>query len=249
MDFTAILEYQKIDDYLKKLKSYVASNEIYKRYNNIDEKVNKLQATYDNDCNELVKLENEFQQLLVEAKNIGIDLKETDEDLSKALDSYTSIEQMDQHDSKSLNKLEKNILDLDAKVKQINEKLKKISAGLPEVQEALEKNKIRLEETTAEYKKLKYAYKVKTEHYQARKKELIKDIDPQILSLYNKQFEQRKTDAQKKNMKIVSEMSETNIKTQYCSACYKHIGNTVDRLKNSGDWVECPECYSILFIK
>ncbi len=234
MKFDMILQYQAVDQELIGLENELAKckelNQLYVAKSKIDEatqSVSKLTA----EANELM---NNFTKLQVRIGGLKNKLDEFD----GICEGIADVQEADYY------------------VKQIDSLLDEISS----LEKSASRDSMHIDGVCAEYKKTWEAGILASENYkhcmeefesvkakiqprakeiQSRLNELEKDIPPQLLSKYK----------ELRNAKKMPAFVEYDPSKNTCGRCYMELPNDAKgKLKNSGDFSECPNCRRILYM-
>ena len=239
MNFDALLEYQKIDlqivDFDKQFNAYPvvvsfkkANNELYKASDNLEKLVEKYNECY-----------KEYEKVLSEFNKIELEINDSENQEN----NYSDAEQM-QYPIRLLNDLTKKLEELEANSSKIRAQIKSTAESIENTNKEIEEKKKEIEKFEGVYKKGLQGRANFMKQKEDSKKALESSIDPKLLEHYKSQMEAQKEEKNKK--KVVYVHTSGN---PMCPACYKHMGNAIDGLKNSGDFIFCPECGAILIIK
>ncbi len=235
MDFTTILDYQKLEGAIQKFQDDFQKTPIYreyaeatKAYNNVVASFRDLQAKLESYSRDYQKVESDYDAVTKELDKVIAKSKEAKE-----------IEEITEYVNK-LNalsdKLEKLSLTCDKLLDQIS-KTRKIYDEVYKEGAVKQGEKNRIKDLYNDAKKVVDANVAKC---MAVMEQIDGQLTPEAKGLYNK--------VKASNVKFPY-IVEQKLGNEYCARCIKFIGQFIGPLKKSGDYIECPECGRILFIK
>ena len=239
MDFTAILEYQRNDEKIQTRLNELSNDYAYSEYKTLDNKIKKEEAEIRDLAMAFMVVEKDFVKLQKEVNDLEIVLKETDEDVAKEISESTSIDNLKQNTSNALNNMVQTIAKLEAEAKKEKTEISKIKEKFDEKMRMRSNHKKTLAEKQAPYDQAKAKALSDIKVYQVAQAKLVESIDPETLENYKRLSNNGK-------VKVYYEMSSVDLQRKTCAKCYKIIDHAIDKLKNPGDAVDCPECGAIL---
>ena len=234
MNFDALLQYQQLDAKLIALDKQFNSHQIVIDYNNATKLYNEAKEQFSKLGKKYIEYSREYENLAKELEQIQFEIADS-ENLEN---TYTSSEEMS-YPLAQLAAMEKKLADLEAKTTKIKSLIKNIDEEIQAVTNQAQKQVATIKELLPKYKGGDENRKKIQSQIIEMKQKLESSIDPELLEKYKTQAAQGKT-------KVVFEATPGN---PMCPACFKHMGNAIDGLKNSGDCISCPECGAILIIK
>ena len=242
MSFEAILRYQEIDEEIRKEEESFENRKFIQDYKQLENKAKISNKTFNNDVKESWRLEDSCNDILEKLNKLEVDVNETYEEAEKELASYTSIDDMDDYIPKQLNKLENLLKELESKSNSTKTTLTKLEEEIKNSISEFRKAKVIVDKYKGEFDRLNTEKDEKIKALEAEKAGLENQIDPTLLAKYKRQSNNGKVQA-------IYEMPAAFISRGNCAKCFKIIDHVMDKLKNPGDYVECPECNSILIVK
>ena len=234
MDFTAILDYQKIEGVIEQLKDKFQRSPAYRAYSVSLKAYNDVVAEFKSLQKKLEEYNTEYQKVISEYDTVS---KNLDAAMAKAkdadnLDDITSYLDKLNILSEKLDKLEttcEKLLDQITKARKNYEEVHKdggVKQGVKnKAKEAYDAEKSQLDVNIAKCN--------------AALKQIEEKMAPEAIGMYNK--------VKGANVKFPYVVKQTKDK-EYCDACLKYIGTAVYSLEKPGDYIECPECGRILFL-
>lgn len=235
MDFTVILDYQKVEGAIEQLNEKFQKSPAYRAYAVSLKAFNDAVADFKNLQKKLEEYNDDYQKVLAEydivSKNLDTALakaKDADnlDDVSMYLEKLNVL-------SEKLEKLEstcEKLLDQIVKAKKNYEDVRKdggVKQGAKnDAKKAYDEEKLKIDADIAKCK--------------AALKQIEPKIAPEAIGMYNK--------LKAANVKFPYIVEQPKGK-EYCAKCAKFIGTAVYSLEKSGDYIECPECGRILFLK
>lgn len=235
MDFTTILDYQKLEGAINQLQENFKKNPAYREYALATKAFNDVVASFKDLQAKLNQYALEYQKISSEYEKIA---KELDEVIAKSKEAK-EIEEITEYVNK-LNtfsdKLEKLSKDCEKVSDQIT-KTRKVYDEVYKEGQAKQSEKNKVKDAYTEAKKEVDANVAKCTAYM---NQIEGQLAPEAKGLYNK--------IKAANIKFPYFVEQT-LGSEYCAGCRQFIGQYVGPLKKSGDYIECPECGRILFIK
>lgn len=236
MNFDALLQYQLLD--AKKM----GIEDLFQKANSVIQ-YNKANAFLRDTRERFKKLKIKYAELSLEINNIEKNIEEISNEIADSENmesSYSSSEEMTYPIGK-LNSLLKKMEESENALIKIKSNMQNIEKEIQEVFANAKKGDAALKSIEASYTADSEKREKILNDYTNQQKELEKSIDPELLEKYKNQANGGK-------VKVVF---EANPKGMTCPnrLCYKAIENTLHELKNPGDFVICPECFSILIYK
>lgn len=234
MKFDKILQYQKVDQELLALETEVAKSDARQKYVVAKNKLDNATAT-------IGKLKAEASELLggYGAMKEKIDaLKEELDEFDGILDDVQDIGEAEHYlklvsaISDKINVLEKEANATSSKIDQINDSYKK---------------------TWEQGVKANENYNAARQEYNA----FVGERQPRVLEI-KKQLDELKADIPQNLMNTYASLRATkkmpafveyDSSKKICGRCYMEVPNdTGSKLRNPGDYAECPNCRGILFV-
>ena len=234
MNFDTLLQYQQLDAKLIALDKQFNSHQIVVDYNNANRLLSEAKEQFTKLSKKYIEYNREFEILTKELEQIQFEISDS-ENLEN---TYTSSEEMS-YPLAQLSAMEKKLADLESKVIKMKSIIKGIDEEIQAVTNQAQKQVATIKELLPKYRGGDANRKEIQKQIIEKKQALEGSIDSELLEKYKTQAAQGKT-------KVVFEASPGN---PMCPACFKHMGNAIDGLKNSGDCISCPECGAILIIK
>lgn len=234
MNFEKMLEYQLYDQELYNRQAALLASPEGKAKEAADKAFNDAKAAF-------VKLNNEARDLLGSYSALKAELDENKDELDGfdgILDDVSDPAEMEQYLKRAmaikgkLDALEKKVNDVINKIEKVNENSKSIRAqGM-----TAEKNKKNAENA---FRQLCMSYQTELDDLR-KKMEAIKDAIPEDMAEYFKA---------RKSVKKFPVMKSFDVKNKFCPGCGMELaGDTIAKLKNPGDFSECPNCHKLLYV-
>ena len=234
MNFDALLQYQQLDVKLIALDKQFNSHQIVVDYNNANKLLKEAKEQFAKLNKKYIEYNKEFENLLKELNQIQFEIND-----SENLEStYTSSDEMS-YPLSQLYGLEKKLEELEAKASKMKSIIKNIDEELQGVTTQAQKQVGIIKKLAPQYAQGDANRKELAKQIIEKKQALETSIDPELLDKYKTQANSGKT-------QVVFDTVPGN---PMCPACFKHMGNAIDGLQNSGDYITCPECGAILFVK
>ena len=235
MNFNKMLEYQKIDQEILALENEV--NKSKERANLVAAKNNIAKST-----DIITNLKNEAATLLANFNNVQDKIEKLKTELDEyegVLEGVQDVAETDYHIKKvnaivdSISALEREVALSSKRIDDINEKYKKTwDQGVKD---------------TAVFKVAKAEYDALVEKYRPQVAEKVKARDALKDGFTDKMFELYT--ALKNGKKLPALVPYDGKTSGCCPRCGMEVANdTLAKLKNPGDFAECPNCRRILFV-
>lgn len=234
MKFDKILEYQRIDQDLIALEGEVSKSEERKalaaakmRLDSATETIGKLSQEASELLSAYTKMKNKIDEL-----KAGLDefdgIVEGVEDLSEA-DYYL----------RQISSIADEIAALEKEASRDAARIDEVNSGYKKTWEAGIKASEQYKQTRVVYDKFVEERQPKVREIKKRLDELKKDIPKEFLEAYITLRQSKKLPA----------FVEYNPENSTCGRCFMDVPNdTKSKLKNPGDYCECPNCRRILYI-
>lgn len=234
MKFDKILEYQRIDQELIALENEVAKSKAYKDYASAKARFDAAKAS-------IIKLSQEAAEMLAGyAKLTGRadKLKESLDEFNGILDGVDDVGETDYY-IKQIASISDEITALEKEIQRDNDRIDGINAEYKKTFDSGVK-------ATDEYKKAYAAYnafiqemKPRVDAMQKALKDLRAGIEPAFMEAYDSLRTAKKFPA----------FVEYEVGSDVCGRCFMELsGDIKGKLKNPGDYAECPNCRRILFV-
>lgn len=233
-DFNKILEYHKIDQELIALEAEVQRSEERKR-------LAHLKSTIALATDTINKISQEANELLVAYNQ----MRDKINALHAQLDEFDGI--LDEmQDAQEADYYIKSILAIESKIKELEKEANQASVKIDNVNEKYQQTWKQGVSATQDLKTAKAEYDAfvakrqpKVVEINAKLNALKKDIPDELMNLY------LTFRAEKKLPAVVP----YNPSTGSCGRCFTDLPNdTKSKLRNPGDYAECPNCRRILFV-
>lgn len=239
MNFDKILEYQQIDQELLGLETTLAKSEEYKR-------VLIAKSKVDEATQEIGKLKSDAAEQLAEYSA----MKKRLENLKEELDGFDGILEEVQDVAEAEHYL-KLIGAIDEQIAALDKEAAQAAARIDRLAESYKRNWDIGVKATEAFKKSKQEYdalmsdiRPKAEEIKAKLKQLQTDIPPQMLKTYATLRAAKKMPAY-----VAYDPNPKNPRYGFCTRCAMELPNdTKAKLRNPGDYAECPDCHRILFV-
>ncbi len=233
-DFNKILEYHKIDQELIALEVEVQKSEERKKFalaksalNMATETINKITQ----DANDLLNAYNAMRDKINALHN---QLDEFD----GILDDMQDAQEADYY-LKSIQSIQDKICELEREASTAASKIDSVNAKYHHTWEQGVSATKTLKVAKAEYDAFVAKHQPKVVEINSRLKALKADIPDELMSLY------LTFRAEKKLPAVVP----YNVNAGSCGRCFTDLPNdTKSKLRNPGDYAECPNCRRILFV-
>ena len=235
MDFTTILDYQKLEGAIQKFQEDFKKTPIYreyaaatKAYNDVVASFRDLQAKLDSYSVDYQKVANDYDAVVKELDKVIAKSKEAKEieDITEYVNKLNALSDKLEKLSLTCDKL----LDQITKTRRVYDDVCKEGAAKQN-----EKNKVK-----DKYNEAKKSVDANVAKCMAVMNQIEGQLTPEAKGLYNK--------VKAANVKFPY-IVEQELSKEYCSGCIQYIGQFIGPLKKSGDYIECPLCGRILFIK
>lgn len=234
MKFDKILQYQKIEQEALAIKAEMSRSEAWQKYQDTQAKlegatssIGKLTA----EANELLKSYERMKSKIEAVKSELSDFDGILEDIQDVTEAEYYLKLVSAISDK-LGALEKEANGVAGKIEQINSAYTKTWEQGVKASQAYKTAK-------AEYNNFALTYKAKFDELQKALVALSKEIPAEIMSEYN-----RLKKSQKLPVFVAFDPS-----SKVCGRCRTEVSNDVcAKLKNPGDYAECPNCRRILFV-
>lgn len=234
MKFDKILEYQKIDQELMSLESEVAKSE--ERQKLVSAKTRLESAT-----DTIGKLKSEASELLSGYTS----MKEKIDALKSELDGFDGILE-DVQDPQEADHYLKMVASIADKINALEKEANFASSKIDQVNDAYKKTWDVGVKATEAYKSAKVEYDTLVKKYQPR----VIEIKSQLEAL-KAEIPQNVMNAYiaLRNAKKMPAFVAYNRDKGVCGRCFMDVPNdTKSKLRNEGDYAECPNCRRILFV-
>lgn len=234
MKFDKILQYQKIDQEVNALTAEMSKSDAYQNYQESQNKYESAKSNIGRLTTEAGELLKSYETMKSKIDAIRSELAEFDGILEEVQDVNEAeyYLKLVSAISDKLASLEKEANGVSAKIEQVNSAYTKTWAQGVKATQAVKTAK-------AEYNKFAETYK---EKYDALKKQLnalMKEIPEELMSTYNRLKKSQK-------LPVFVAFDSSN---KVCGRCRTEVSNDVcAKLKNAGDYAECPNCRRILFV-
>ncbi len=234
MKFDTILEYQKIDQELMELENEVAKSEERK-------KLVVAKSRLEGATDMIGKLKNEAGELLGSYAS----MKEKIDALKAELDEFDGILE----DVQDVNEADHYLKMVSAIAEKINALEKEASSSASKIDQVNDGYK----KTWDQGVKATDAYKVAKAEYDA----LVKNLQPKVVEIKTKLNELKSqipsdimaTYLALRNAKKMPAFVKYDSVNCICGRCRMEVDNdTKSKLRNPGDYAECPNCRRILFV-
>ncbi len=234
MDFTAILDYQKVEGTIEQLNEKFKKSAAYKNYALAMKVYNDVVAEYRDLQKKLEEYSNEYQKTLTDFDILSKNLETA---MAKAKDA-DNLDDVTSYLEK-LNNLSEKLEKLDVTCEKLLEQTTKVHKKFEEVRkDGVVKQETR-KTAKVEFEKEKAIVDANIAKCNDFLKQIAGTIPPEAMGLYNK--------VKAANVKFPYIVKQTKDR-EYCEACLKFIGTAVYSLEKPGDYIECPECGRILFL-
>lgn len=236
MNFDKLLEYQSLDAELMKLDAEVKRSDEAKRYaqavarrNEASEKYTKLTQ----DANDLL---GAFSVIKKKLDGLKEELDGFDGILDDVQDSQEA-----EHYLKLVNAISVQLAAVEKEATQIASKIDKVASEASKVWEQGVQAQREVKTVKVDYERKVATLQPEADRLKAKLSEIAKEVPPQFLKTY------AAIKAAKKLPAFVAYPNGNNY--GYCSRCSVELASdTKAKLKNPGDYAECPDCRRILFI-
>lgn len=234
MDFTAILEYQKIEGIIEQLKDKFQRSPAYRSYSVALKAYSDLAAEYKDLQNKFIEYNQNYQKTIAEYNIVS---KTLDEAMVKAkvadnLSDVTSY--LDK-----LNAISERLEWLETTSEKLIDQIAKTRKNYDEVHKEGGVKQAAKNDAKKVYDKEKEQLDANIATCNAALKQIEGKMAPEAMGMYNK--------VKSANVKYPYVVKQTKDK-EYCDGCAKYIGTAVYSLVKEGDYIECPECGRILFL-
>ncbi|HPD02346.1 MAG: zinc ribbon domain-containing protein [Christensenellales bacterium] len=237
MKFDAILKYQAIDAEILKIENEIKSSKQYRQGMALQSEYKAAGATLSRLNDEAADILSNYDRLSKQEAELAEKIKELVEhtDLSE-VDSMSAVEYFERQMSAfsdALASIERECLRQNAKIDEIRRKSDSVMKQGRELGEKLKQANVAFNEYRKEFQ-------AKVDELKSSRDALKDIITPQFLQHYAALRQQGKKPA----------FVEYNPAHKSCAGCFMDISiDTQNKLKNAGDWTECPNCRRILYIK
>lgn len=225
------LQYQEIDSKLIKLESDIKNSDCFKEYAKAN---NTIKLATDR----LAKVESEAGDLINSLTKVTNTLNAVNEELGELVTAVEGVDDLKEIEyySTSIEKLNEKAESLEKEInrisKEISEKVKAYNDLMARGKEATKAKK----EFSEKVQALKNEKQPEVDAIRAELTAIEKDLNPEIVAKY-------KVLRSAKKPPYFVPLSGTN-----CTGCGMELAyDTLSKLKNDGDWVECPNCQKILY--
>lgn len=234
MKLDKILEYQKVDQELMALESEVAKSEQRQKLATAIAKRNTATET-------VVKLRQEASDLLVSYSAI----REKIEALKEELDDFDGIIE-DVQDATEAEYYIKNVSAIADKISALEKEASGASSKIDQINDNYKKTWDLGVKANDAYKSAKAEYDL-----------LMKDLQPKVVEIQKKLAELKGEISPKmmeaylalRNAKKMPAVVEYDKNAAICGRCRMEVPNdTKAKLRNAGDFAECPNCRRILYV-
>lgn len=234
MNFDKILEYQKYDQELISLENEVAKSDERQKFVSAKARLESASDT-------IGKLKNEASELLSGYTS----MKDKIEALKSELDEFDGILE-DVQDATEADHYLKLVAGIADKINALEKEANAAASKIDQVNDGYKKTWEAGVKATEAYKSAKAEYDAHVKQFQPRVLEikaklnaLKGDIPENIMNAY------LSLRAAKKMPAFVAYNRETGV----CGRCFMDVPNdTKSKLRNEGDFAECPNCRRILFV-
>lgn len=234
MKFDKMLEYQKIDQEVNSLKAEMTKSEAWQKYQDSQSKLADATASIGNLTNEANGLLKNYEAMKSKMEALKSELAEFDgilEDVQDVGEAEYYLKLINGLSDK-LAALEKEANGAANKIDQINNSYSKTWAQGVKATQANRNAK-------AEYNAYASGFKGKFDELQTKLNAIAKEI-PQ---------EELKTYTELKKSKKLPVYVEYDAENRICGRCRMEVPSDVrSKLKNAGDYAECPNCRRIMFV-
>lgn len=234
MKLDKILEYQKVDQELMALESEVAKSEQRQKLATAIAKRNTATET-------VVKLRQEASDLLASYSSI----REKIEALKEELDDFDGIIE-DVQDATEAEYYIKNVSAIADKISALEKEASGASSKIDQINDNYKKTWDLGVKANDAYKSAKAEYDL-----------LMKDLQPKVVEIQKKLAELKGEISPKmmeaylalRNAKKMPAVVEYDKNAAICGRCRMEVPNdTKAKLRNAGDFAECPNCRRILYV-
>ena len=234
MDFTAILDYQKVEGVIEQLNEKFQKSTEYRAYAVSKKAYNDVVAEFKDLQQKLDDYNKEYQKILAEYETVS---KNLDAAMTKAKDADT-IEDVSLYLDK-LNTLSERLEKSETTCEKLLDQITKARKNYDTVRnDGVAKQNLKNTAKEA-YDKEKGILDANVAKCNAALKQIAGTVPPEAMGLYNK--------VKAANVKFPYIVKQDKGK-EYCLGCSKFIGSAVYSLEKPGDYIECPECGRILFL-
>ncbi len=232
MKFDTLLEYQKIDFSLAKIERELAGSEEKKTAAALDQ---KMKVARDN----MAKYNAEADELAVTAEKTGANIAsyETEaEEIAKHIGEAADLTEIEYYE-KVLAGLAEDVQKLERELIRLNNRIDYLKDGSDNLTRQTLATNEQYKSAVKAYQDFKAALQEKGRPINDKLRAMEKDIDPQMLTIYKRCRSNRKMPA------FVEYNGDAS-----CFCGMNLPNDCVGKLKEDGDWVECPNCGRIVLV-
>ncbi len=234
MKFDTILEYQNIDRELIAIENDVAKSKERAAFVGAKSKLEAATAAVGRLSHEATELLAGYAKLSARADALKARLDEFD----GLLDDIADMNEADYY-LRQIDSVNDEIAALEKEVARDSERIDAIGAEYKKTWEAGRKASDAYKEATAAFNAFAAKVQPRMAELKAGLKELEGSVPPEFMSAYKSLRAAKKTPA------FVAYKPESGT----CGRCFMEVsGATKSKLKNPGDYAECPNCRRILYI-
>ena len=234
MNFDTLLQYAQLDTKLANIEKTFNAQQVVIDYNNATKSLNEARNQFNKLGKTFLEYNRELENLAKELEQIQFEISDS-ENLEN---TYTSSEEMS-YPLSQLNAMDKKLTDLDAKFAKMKSIIKALDDEIKAVASQAQTHSNTIRKLSVQYAKYKEHKDGLIKQCIEEKQKLESSINKELLDAYKTQVASGKT-------KVIFEHTPG---VAMCPACFKHMGNEIDKLQGSGDYIFCPECGAILIIK
>lgn len=239
MNFDKMLEYQKMDQELLSLENALKRSDEAKRYMQAVTRRNEAGNSYNKLNAEAGELLNAYAPLKSKLEA----LKDEIDDFDGILDDVQDIAEAE-HYLKIVGNIADQLATLEKEASRLANRIEEVSRMAKKFWEqgVAAQKEVRI--FKAEYDKKLAELQPRADEIKAALNSLIKEIDPSFMKAYMFLREAKKLPAF-----VEYSANPKNPMYGYCPRCTMALPNDAkSKLKNPGDYAECPDCRRILFI-
>lgn len=234
MNFDTLLQYAQLDTRMANIEKQFNAQQVVIDYNNATKLFNDERDQFNKLGKKFLENNKELENLIKELEQIQFEITDS-ENLEN---SYTSSDEM-AYPLSQLNAMEKKLSELDARTSKLRSIIKGLDEEIKAVASQAQAHNNTIRKLSGQYTKYQEHKEDLEKECIEKKQKLEASIDKELLDAYKTQVASGKT-------KVIFEHTPG---VAMCPACFKHMGNEIDKLQGSGDYIFCPECGAILIIK
>lgn len=232
MKFDALLEYQKTDTALVQIERELSRSDEKKNAADLDQKMRMARGN-------MAKFNAESDELAITAEKTAASIAsyETEaEEIGKHIGEIGDMTEIEYYE-RTLASLAEDVAKLERELSKISSRLDYLKDGSDNLTRQTMQTNDQYRIAVQKFQNLKAALQEKGRPVNDKLRAMEKDIDPQLLTIYKRC---------RQNKKLPAFVEYNGDGSCFCGMNLPN--NCVGKLKEDGDWVECPNCGRIVLV-